>query len=81
MIPRITAVAFALVTMTRAVFAAEGVVSVASSRTVKETIDRLETSVKDAGFAVVARVDHAGAAAKADLVRPARSSRRRHPTH
>ena len=47
--------------------AADGVVTVASSRTVKETADRLEMGVKEAGFAIVARVDHAAAAAKADL--------------
>ena len=47
--------------------AADGVVSVASSQSVKATVDKLETVVKEAGFAVVARVDHAGAAAKADL--------------
>ena len=48
-------------------YAADGVVSIPSTQSVKSTVDRLETVVKDAGFAIVARVDHAGAAAKADL--------------
>ena len=38
MIPRISAVAFDLVTMTGAAQAADGVVSIASSRSVNETI-------------------------------------------
>ena len=60
-------VALALIAMAGIARAAEGVVSVASTRSVKETVDRLETIVKEAGFAVVARVDHAAAASKADL--------------
>ncbi len=68
MISRLTCISFALIAMTASAVAADGMVSVASSRPVKETIDRLETAVKEAGFAIVARVDHAGAAAKVDLL-------------
>jgi uncharacterized protein (DUF302 family) len=46
--------------------AADGVINAASASDVKTTMDRLETGVKQAGFAVIARIDHAGAAAKLD---------------
>lgn len=42
----------------------EGMVTLASPRSAKETMDRLEASVKEKGFAVVARVDHAAGAAR-----------------
>ena len=58
---------FALLIMVAPAIAADGIVSAASTRSVKETMDRLETGVKDAGFTVIARVDHAASAAKADL--------------
>jgi uncharacterized protein (DUF302 family) len=46
--------------------AADGVISAASASDVKSTMDKLEAGVKEAGFTVIARVDHAGAAAKVD---------------
>jgi uncharacterized protein (DUF302 family) len=57
----------ALSCFTHAAVAADGVVSIVSASDVKTTMDRLETGVKAAGFAVIARVDHAEAAAKVDM--------------
>jgi uncharacterized protein (DUF302 family) len=48
--------------------AADGVVSSVSASGVNATMDKLEAGVKEAGFSVIARVDHAGAAAKIDQV-------------
>ena len=45
----------------------EGLVTLPSSYAPKETMDRLSTAVTNHGMAVVARVDHAGAAAKAGM--------------
>ncbi len=42
----------------------EGLVTLSSPRSAKETMDRLEASVKEKGFAVVARVDHAAGATR-----------------
>ncbi len=42
----------------------DGLMTLVSPRNAKETMDRLEASVKEKGFAVVARVDHAAAAAR-----------------
>lgn len=44
--------------------AAEGLINKVSSHSVKETMDRFEKIVKDKGFNVVARVNHAAAAVK-----------------
>ena len=44
-----------------------GLVTIASPHTPKETLDRLAKAVVDQGLAIVARVDHAGAAAKVGL--------------
>ncbi len=41
---------------------AEELLTVKSSRTVMETLDRVEAAAKAGGFFIVARVDHAGAA-------------------
>jgi uncharacterized protein (DUF302 family) len=38
-----------------------------SPHSVKETVDRLETAIKERGLTVVVRVDHAAAAKKAGL--------------
>lgn len=46
---------------------AETMIEVQSTRPVAETLDRVQTFVAANGFVVVARVDHAGAAAKAGL--------------
>jgi uncharacterized protein (DUF302 family) len=40
----------------------DGVVNIASNYAVKETIDRLETLVRDKGITVFARIDHAAGA-------------------
>ncbi len=42
----------------------DGLVTLVSSRSAKETMDRLEASVKEKGFGVVARVDHAAGATR-----------------
>jgi uncharacterized protein (DUF302 family) len=42
----------------------DGLVTLSSPRSPKETMDRLEASVKEKGFAVVARVDHAAGATR-----------------
>jgi uncharacterized protein (DUF302 family) len=47
-----------------AAFANEGMISVKSAFSVKETINRLEDAAKQRNFAIVARVDHAAGAAK-----------------
>lgn len=44
--------------------AADGLVSVKSPRSAKETMDRLEGLVKQRGLSVFARIDHAAGAAK-----------------
>lgn len=44
-----------------------GIVSKASKHSVAVTMDRFATAAKERGFTVVARVNHAGAAAKAGL--------------
>ena len=58
-------VAFFFVACT-AVQAAEGLITKTSSHSVKETMDRLEKIVKDKGFYVAARVNHAAAAIKSE---------------
>ncbi|MEU0834409.1 DUF302 domain-containing protein [Streptomyces sp. NPDC005969] len=45
----------------------KGLVTVASTRPVRETIDRLQDAITAAGFHVFARVDHADHAARAGL--------------
>lgn len=47
---------------TTAALAAEGMITKNSSYSVKETMDRFEKIVKDKGFTVAARVNHAAAA-------------------
>lgn len=46
---------------------AAGLVTIASPHTPKETLDRLAKAVVDRGLTIVARVDHADAAAKVGL--------------
>jgi uncharacterized protein (DUF302 family) len=53
-----------LVFATAPAFANEGMISVKSPFSVKETISRLEETVKQKNFAIVARIDHAAGAAK-----------------
>jgi uncharacterized protein (DUF302 family) len=48
-------------------FAGEGLVTVKSAHGVRATADRLESSLKDKGVNVIARVDHAQAAKKAGM--------------
>lgn len=45
----------------------DGLVTVASAWSVRETIDRLAAVVASAGLSVFARIDHAGNAVRADL--------------
>ncbi len=54
-----------------AVGAAEGMVTVESSHSVKDTVDKLETVLKSKGMKVFARIDHAAGAASVDMqIRP-----------
>jgi len=48
----------------------EGIVRKPSSRSVAETLDRLETILKARGIQVFARIDHAGEAARVGLSMP-----------
>jgi uncharacterized protein (DUF302 family) len=47
--------------------AADGLITLRSSYTPKETVNRLETEVKAKGLAVFARIDHAAGAAEVGL--------------
>lgn len=47
--------------------AAEGMISMTSAYTVSETVDRLETRLKGAGFRIFARVDHGAGARSVEL--------------
>lgn len=57
---------FALLAMSFSVHAAEGVVTLPSTHSVTETVNRLEAQLKEKGMTVFARVDHAAGAAKVD---------------
>lgn len=60
----ITTVAFAFVLLGAAVgWSVEGLITVKSPHGVKETMDRLETVVKQKGMTIFARIDHAAGAA------------------
>lgn len=54
----------ALVFVSFAAFAADGLVSVKSPYSAKETAARLESTIKDKGLTLFARIDHAAGAAK-----------------
>ncbi len=56
-------IAVVLTSATLAGHAADGMVSLKSSRGAKETMDRLEGIVKERGLKVFARIDHAAGAA------------------
>ncbi len=45
----------------------EGIISVPSPYTVKDTLDKLAATVEAKGFTIVARVDHAAGASKVDM--------------
>lgn len=45
-------------------FAADGLIAVKSPHSPKDTMDRLETAVKQKGMTIFARIDHAAGAAK-----------------
>jgi uncharacterized protein (DUF302 family) len=47
--------------------AADGLITIPSSNSVKATLDRLESEVKARGIAVFARIDHAAGATRAGL--------------
>ena len=47
--------------------AADGLITIPSSNSVKATLDQLESEVKARGIAVFARIDHAAGAAQAGL--------------
>ena len=54
-----------LVAIGTVALAAEGLIAVKSPYSADETLDRLEEIVKERGFTVFARIDHAAGAAKA----------------
>ena len=56
-----------LLAVSSAAWAADGLVTVASSFGAKETIDRLEAVLKGGGATIFARVDHAAGAASVNL--------------
>lgn len=61
---RISAIVLSsLMGITATSFAADGLISVKSSYTVSQTIDRLESGAKARGLKVFARIDHAAGAA------------------
>lgn len=53
-----------LLSLSSAVFAADGLIAVKSPFTAKETMKRFEENVKQRGLNVFARIDHAAGAAK-----------------
>jgi uncharacterized protein (DUF302 family) len=58
---------FALLALSTSAFAqmsADGLITLTSTRSASETMARLEATVKEKGFAVIARVDHAAGAAR-----------------
>ena len=61
---RLISCAMATMLLAGAAAAADGLVAVKSSYSAKETMDRLEASVKQRGLTVFARIDHAAGAAK-----------------
>ncbi len=48
----------------------KGIISLPSSRTVSETLDRVEAALRSKAITVFARVDHAGEARKVGLAMP-----------
>jgi uncharacterized protein (DUF302 family) len=48
-----------------------GLITITSNHSVKETLDRLEASLRGNGVTVFARIDHAAAAASVDMTLPA----------
>ena len=56
--------ATALCALAPPVFAAEGLIAVKSPHSAKDTMDKLESIVKQRGLNVFARIDHAAGAAK-----------------
>ena len=53
-----------LACLSLAVFAADGLIAVESTRGAKDTMDRLESAVKERNLNVFARIDHAAGATK-----------------
>ena len=47
-----------------------GLITITSNHSVKETLDRLEASLRGNGVTVFARIDHAAAAASVDMTLP-----------
>ena len=45
----------------------DGLTTLASNRSVRETMDRLEAALRDKGITVFARIDHAAGAASVDM--------------
>ena len=47
-----------------------GLITIASNHSIKETLDRLEASLRGNGVSVFARIDHAAGAASVDMTLP-----------
>jgi uncharacterized protein (DUF302 family) len=60
----VAATLLSLASFTQAQSMADGLISLTSPRTAAETMSRLEAAVKERGFAVIAKVDHAAGAAR-----------------
>jgi len=68
---RILTILISLFCFTGTIQAADGLINKASNYSVQETMNRFEKIVKDKGFTIIARVDHAGAATKmGETLRP-----------
>jgi uncharacterized protein (DUF302 family) len=70
MLKRILCAGLVLAAYLPVAHAAEGMVSVQSSHSVADTVDRLETALTGADFKIFARVDHAGGAKSVDMPLP-----------
>ena len=64
---RLKAAFVCLALLSAPAFAADGLVTIPSAASVRQTIDRLESILKTGGAVIIARVDHAAGAASVDM--------------
>ena len=64
---RLNAALVSLALLSMPALAAEGLVTIPSAVSVKQTIDRLEVILKAGGASIIARVDHTAGAASVDM--------------
>lgn len=67
---RIAAAAAAFLLASTSALAADGFITVPSARAPSETLDRLETVLKEKGLKIFLRLDHAAGAAKKEATKP-----------